>query len=171
MESITGRMSGSSESSSKVKSKMNIVFRGLFQLCQICGILLPTDTPGRTFDLKPIPLPQLSSNHDIIHQAATNNQELLKNAGRSDLFYPIFLFNGIDTMRLLKFDSRGDLTLTKNFDENIPCYSGLPQTWGADDDELTFNDLQNGSGKIKAGYHKIVFCGNKLEGMAFNISG
>jgi hypothetical protein len=67
-------------------------------------------------------------------------------------------------MRLLKFDSRGELTFTKNFNEDdIPRYAILSHTWGADDDEVTFKDLQNGSGKIKAGYHKIVFCGEQAR--------
>ena len=67
-------------------------------------------------------------------------------------------------MRLLKFDSRGELTLTKNFDEkDIPCYAILSHTWGADDDEVTFKDLENGFGKIKAGYDKILFCGEQAR--------
>jgi Heterokaryon incompatibility protein (HET) len=67
-------------------------------------------------------------------------------------------------MRLLKFDSRGELRLTKNLDEkDIPCYAILSHTWGADDDEVTFKDLENGSGKIKAGYAKILFCGEQAR--------
>ena len=64
-------------------------------------------------------------------------------------------------MRLLKFDSRGELTLTKHFDENVPCCAILPHTWGADDDEVTFNDLQHGFGKSQAGHDKIRFCGER----------
>ena len=67
-------------------------------------------------------------------------------------------------MRLLKFDNRGELTLTENFDEkDIPCYAILSHTWGADDDEVTFDDLKNGSGKSKAGYTKIRFCGEQAR--------
>ena len=61
-------------------------------------------------------------------------------------------------MRLLEFDSRGILTLTKNFDENIPCYTLLSHSWGAD-----FKDLGNGSSKIKAGYKKLLFCGEQAQ--------
>jgi hypothetical protein len=72
-------------------------------------------------------------------------------------------------MRLLKFDSRGKLTLTKNFDENIPCYAILSHTWGADDEEVTFKDLESGSYKSQAGYTKIRFCGEqaKTDGLQY----
>ena len=66
-------------------------------------------------------------------------------------------------MRLLTYDNRGELTLTKDLDENIPCYAILSHTWGADDDEVTFSDLQHGSGKNKAGYDKIRFCGEQAR--------
>jgi hypothetical protein len=66
-------------------------------------------------------------------------------------------------MRLLKFDSRGELSLTKNLIEDIPSYAILSHTWGADDDdEVTFDDIKNGSGKSKvSGYAKIQFCGKQ----------
>ena len=66
-------------------------------------------------------------------------------------------------MRLLKLGSRGELSLTKNLIKDIPLYAILSHTWGADDDEVTFNDLQNGSGKSKAGYAKIQFCGEQAR--------
>jgi Heterokaryon incompatibility protein (HET) len=62
-------------------------------------------------------------------------------------------------MRLLKLSACGELSLTKNFvQEDIPPYAILSHTWGADDDEVTFRDLENGSGKSKTGYAKIQFC-------------
>lgn len=66
-------------------------------------------------------------------------------------------------MRLLKFGSRGELSLSKNLIENIPRYAILSHTWGADDDEVTFEDLKNGSGKSKTGYIKIQFCGEQAQ--------
>jgi hypothetical protein len=68
-------------------------------------------------------------------------------------------------MRLLEFDSRGDLRFTKNFDENIPPYAILSHTWGADDEEVTFKDLESGSSKakVKVGYHKLLFCGERAK--------
>ena len=66
-------------------------------------------------------------------------------------------------MRLLKLDSRGELTLTDDLIKDIPCYAILSHTWGADGDETTFKDLGNGSGKSKAGYNKIRFCGEQAR--------
>ena len=66
-------------------------------------------------------------------------------------------------MRLLEFSSRGELSLTKNLIKDIPTYAILSHTWGADDDEVTFDDLKNGSGKRKAGYTKIRFCGEQAR--------
>ncbi|KAF2684511.1 hypothetical protein K458DRAFT_451407, partial [Lentithecium fluviatile CBS 122367] len=37
----------------------------------------------------------------------------------------------------------------------------LCKTWGADAEEVTFNDLTNGTGKDKPGYEKIRFCGEQ----------
>ena len=61
-------------------------------------------------------------------------------------------------MRLLELGSRGKLSLTTDLIKDIPPYAILSHTWGADDEEVTFNDLQSGSGKSKAGYAKIQFC-------------
>lgn len=66
-------------------------------------------------------------------------------------------------MRLLEVDGRGELSLTKNFIEDIPRYAILSHTWGAEEDEVTLNDLKNGSGKSKAGYAKIQFCREQAE--------
>ena len=66
-------------------------------------------------------------------------------------------------MRLLKIGSRGELSLTKNFIKDIPRYAVLSHTWGADDHEVTFNDLENGFGKSKVGYAKIQFCGEQAS--------
>ena len=61
-------------------------------------------------------------------------------------------------MRLLEVDSSGELSLTKNLIEDIPPYAILSHTWGADEDEVTLNDVETGSGKSKPGYAKIQFC-------------
>jgi len=66
-------------------------------------------------------------------------------------------------MRLWRLGSRGEVSLTKNFIEDTPRYAILSHTWGADDDEVTFNDLGNGSGKSKASYAKIQFCGKQAS--------
>ena len=64
----------------------------------------------------------------------------------------------ITTMRLLKFDGHSELSLTKELIEDILCYAILSHKWGADEDEVTFNGLEDGSGKRKAGNKKIQFC-------------
>ncbi|KAH8693449.1 hypothetical protein GQ44DRAFT_635100, partial [Phaeosphaeriaceae sp. PMI808] len=37
-------------------------------------------------------------------------------------------------------------------------YAILSHTWGADTEEVTFDDLTNGTAKDKPGYEKIQFC-------------
>lgn len=68
-------------------------------------------------------------------------------------------------MRLLLRTDTGELTLTKDLvgDENIPPYAILSHTWGSDDEEVTFADVTNGTGKHKAGYKKILFCGEQSQ--------
>jgi hypothetical protein len=62
-------------------------------------------------------------------------------------------------MRLLYFDSSRRLTWTNFSQKIIPPYVILSHTWG--DDEFLFEDLVNGTGYGKAGYEKILFCGEQ----------
>jgi hypothetical protein len=64
-------------------------------------------------------------------------------------------------MRLIALDKNGQFSLTKNFIDNIPPYAILSHTWGDDEDEVTFNDFMDGSGKLKTGYGKIQLCGEQ----------
>jgi len=66
-------------------------------------------------------------------------------------------------MRLLEWKSDDDFSLTKGLIHNIPPYAILSHTWGADTEEVTFEDLTDGSGKSKAGYNKIRFCGEQAR--------
>jgi len=67
-------------------------------------------------------------------------------------------------MRLLEYNSAGQLGLTKIFvGDNIPEYAILSHTWGADTEEVTYRDLIDGTGKSKAGYGKIRFCGERAK--------
>ncbi|KAI9857277.1 MAG: hypothetical protein M1813_008315 [Trichoglossum hirsutum] len=63
-------------------------------------------------------------------------------------------------MRLLLLEDDGEFSLTNDLvgDDTIPPYAILSHTWGSDDEEVTFNDLTNGTGKNKPGYRKIRFC-------------
>jgi hypothetical protein len=64
-------------------------------------------------------------------------------------------------MRLLKLTSNGKLSLTKNFVKNCPAYAILSHTWGDDEEEVTFQELLEGSGESKPGYRKIRSCGEQ----------
>jgi len=46
--------------------------------------------------------------------------------------------------------------------QNIPPYAILSYTWGAACDEFTFKDWIEGTGKAKAGYRKLMFCGSQV---------
>lgn len=62
-------------------------------------------------------------------------------------------------MRLLRRNSADQLCLTQDFVSNdIPAYAILSHTWGADTEEVTFQDLMNGTNEDKSGYEKISFC-------------
>ncbi|KIX06336.1 uncharacterized protein Z518_04312 [Rhinocladiella mackenziei CBS 650.93] len=67
-------------------------------------------------------------------------------------------------MRLLKADSHSELILTKNLIKDIPDYAILSHTWARnEEDEVTFDDLKDGSGGNKSGYDKIRFCGEQAR--------
>lgn len=64
-------------------------------------------------------------------------------------------------MRLLQCKSDQEFSLAEFFGDNIPRYAILSHTWGADNEEVTFKDLVEGSGTSKIGYQKIRFCGEQ----------
>lgn len=68
-------------------------------------------------------------------------------------------------MRLLKHGDDGELTITPDIVDKdaIPPYAILSHTWGADAEEVTFEDLVNGDGKAKLGYEKIRLCGQQAQ--------
>ena len=66
-------------------------------------------------------------------------------------------------MRLLKLGVNGEPSLTDDLTGNVPLYAILSHTWGVDTDEVTFKDLVEGTGKNKAGYGKIQFCGKQAD--------
>ena len=63
-------------------------------------------------------------------------------------------------MRLLSLDERGSLAW-EEFSQDIPPYAILSHTWGRD--EVSFVDLVDGQAQKKAGYRKIVFCGEQAR--------
>lgn len=62
-------------------------------------------------------------------------------------------------MRLLRLKSDDDFELV-TFTDNLPSYAILSHTW-TDGEEVTYNELVVGTGKNKAGYAKIRFCGER----------
>jgi hypothetical protein len=64
-------------------------------------------------------------------------------------------------MYLLVLKSRDEFGLDKFVGDTIPRYAILSHTWGKEDDEVTFRDMVDGTGKSKAGYRKIEFCGEQ----------
>jgi hypothetical protein len=67
-------------------------------------------------------------------------------------------------MRLLERNNAGDFSLTKDFlGDDVPRYAILSHTWEADTEEVTLEDLMNGTGKGKTGYDKIRFCGEQAR--------
>ncbi len=65
----------------------------------------------------------------------------------------------------MKRNSTDEFSLTKDLvgDDEIPPYTILSHTWGADIEEVTFEDLINDTGKDKTGYNKIRFCGDQAR--------
>ncbi|KAH0491856.1 hypothetical protein TgHK011_003260 [Trichoderma gracile] len=67
-------------------------------------------------------------------------------------------------MRLLEIGQNGELEFTRRFTGgSIPQYAILSHTWGPDDEEVVFKDVENGTGMNKAGYDKIRFCANQAS--------
>ncbi|KAM0147375.1 hypothetical protein ACHAPG_010616 [Botrytis cinerea] len=68
-------------------------------------------------------------------------------------------------MRLLQYSDTGRFTLTKDFigDDQIPPYAILSHTWGPNNEEVTFENILNGTGEVKPGYEKIRFCGEQAK--------
>jgi hypothetical protein len=64
-------------------------------------------------------------------------------------------------MRLLKLEENGEISLMKDITYPTTPYAILSHTWGEDNEEINFEDLKDGSGKLKDGYRKLHFCGEQ----------
>jgi hypothetical protein len=62
-------------------------------------------------------------------------------------------------MRLLSLNGQGKLECAEFSQDNIPPYAILSHTW--DVEEVSFLDLINHNGENKAGYRKVMFCGEQ----------
>jgi hypothetical protein len=61
-------------------------------------------------------------------------------------------------MRLLRLEPGGGYSLHQSFGSKIPPYAILSHTWGQDQDEVSYRDIQEGTGKEKIGQRKLAFC-------------
>jgi len=68
-------------------------------------------------------------------------------------------------MRLLHLSEHGIFELTEDliYNDQIPPYAILSHTWGLDSEEVTFEDIANGTGDKKLGYDKIRFCAEQAS--------
>jgi hypothetical protein len=66
-------------------------------------------------------------------------------------------------MRFIKFNDRGEPSLVERIGDDIPAYGILSHTWGADDEEVTYDDLRNGTSAQKLSYGKIKFCADRSD--------
>jgi hypothetical protein len=69
-------------------------------------------------------------------------------------------------MQLLQLQN-GELNLTPDLTRDIPPYAILSHTWGADGEEVTFQDVSQRKGHGKPGYEKILFCGRQTPASPF----
>ncbi|KAH7024897.1 beta transducin-like protein HET-E2C*40 [Microdochium trichocladiopsis] len=66
-----------------------------------------------------------------------------------------------NAMRLLKRNPDGSLEFTRDLSSEIPPHAILSHTWGPDDQEVTFHDIENRRGQDKDGFKKLTFCGDQ----------
>ncbi|PMD58686.1 uncharacterized protein K444DRAFT_489428, partial [Hyaloscypha bicolor E] len=66
-------------------------------------------------------------------------------------------------MRLLKLNDNGELSLVKRTGDQAQKYAILSHTWGPDGDEVSYEDLINGTGKNKPGLDKLRFCAKQAD--------
>jgi hypothetical protein len=67
------------------------------------------------------------------------------------------------TMRFLKVDYNGELIVTKDEPTRPAPYAILSHTWGAAEDEVTFEDIEKKTGKSKVGYAKLWLCADQAR--------
>ncbi|KAK5702989.1 hypothetical protein LTR97_003935 [Elasticomyces elasticus] len=66
-------------------------------------------------------------------------------------------------MRLIRLGPSGILEFVECDPGSTPKYAILSHTWGLDSEEVTFDDISNGTGTNKAGYAKIGFCARQAQ--------
>jgi hypothetical protein len=66
-------------------------------------------------------------------------------------------------MRLVRFDGGNSFSLVEFDDDQIPPYAILSHRWGADQDEVTFQDMSEGNYWSRPSFTKLVFCGSQAS--------
>jgi hypothetical protein len=66
-------------------------------------------------------------------------------------------------MHLVQLQGDGECKLVTFVSRNIPPYAILSHTWGPDHEEVTYQDLQNGTARGKRGFVKLQFCGTRAQ--------
>lgn len=69
-------------------------------------------------------------------------------------------------VRLIRFHDNGNICLTSFSPEAVPLYGILSHTWGADGEEITYEELKGGvprpiSNSPRLGFQKLRFCQNR----------
>ncbi|KAF2680742.1 HET-domain-containing protein, partial [Lentithecium fluviatile CBS 122367] len=64
-------------------------------------------------------------------------------------------------MRLLRLQYNGDYELVRYVGKHVPPYAILSHTWGRDDEEVAFSDIQNATYRNKPAFAKLQFCGEQ----------
>lgn len=70
-------------------------------------------------------------------------------------------------MHFLKFNDQEEPSLVDYYGSNVPLYGILSYTWGSE--EVTYEELKQGTGTNKTGYEKIRFCAKRsdLDGLRY----
>jgi hypothetical protein len=67
-------------------------------------------------------------------------------------------------MRLLSIQDNGEFSLVEFTGRDTPPpYAILSHTWGGDDDEVSYQDIREGTEKSRANYKKLTFCGEQAK--------
>ena len=70
--------------------------------------------------------------------------------------------NVVWSSRLLERKPDGDLGFRESTNKDVPAYAILSHTWLVNnDEEVSFQDVEAGTGKSEAGWRKIQFCADK----------
>ncbi|KAI9147007.1 Vegetative incompatibility protein [Paramyrothecium foliicola] len=120
-----------------------------------------SSTRGRAYgDETPWPRPTEASPAPHRREARLHRNIFIRVGCHLRLFHTPRHLRDNSNMRLLQRTDNGEISLSDKFEDGdeIPPYAVLSHTWGADTDEVTFDDLMSGVSNAKPGFEKIRFC-------------